>query len=177
MRSAALKSNLNQPSITKKMYRMICTLTSMVLVLNSCSGKKHLIHLNLDTRGVNNVSLVEVYGSEKPLSWNKAKQLTDDDGDGVYNITLEFNTSKSRAKIKFSINGVQELIGSDSRSIWFKDGQTTRSFVYNEFLKYDEEKINSISYTPEQIQEDVALLKEILEYTHPNIYKFRDSGN
>lgn len=141
----------------------------------SCNAQEKIVTLKLDTKNLPDVTKVTVRGNTKPLSQNKDYTLTDDNGDGIFEASIKFNTSKRNVKFKFLINNQVELKGSDSRILWFKDEPVVGNYTYNEFNYYNQEKIDKLKYTDAQIDEDIAILKEIIQYVHPNIYTFRDS--
>jgi uncharacterized membrane protein YphA (DoxX/SURF4 family)/C-terminal processing protease CtpA/Prc len=141
----------------------------------SANAQERNVSLTLDTRNLQDVQLVSVRGNIKPLSQNKDYKLTDTNGDGIFETTIDFKTSKRNVKFKFVVDGQMELQGSDARLLWFKDDNVTENYIYNEFNYYDTEKISELVYTEQQIEEDVAVLKEIVQYVHPNVYKYRDS--
>jgi uncharacterized membrane protein YphA (DoxX/SURF4 family)/C-terminal processing protease CtpA/Prc len=141
----------------------------------SAQGQTKTVTLKLNTQSLEEVNTVSVRGNIRPLSQSENYALTDKDGDGIYEAKIDFETSKRNVKFKFLVNGNMELKGSDERIIWFKDEPVVESYVFNEFNFYSQEKIENLRYTDAQIDEDVAILKEIVQYIHPNVYKYKDS--
>jgi uncharacterized membrane protein YphA (DoxX/SURF4 family)/C-terminal processing protease CtpA/Prc len=141
----------------------------------SAQGQTKTVSLKLNTQSLEEVNTVSVRGNIRPLSQSENYALTDKDGDGIYEAKIDFETSKRNVKFKFLVNGNMELKGSDERIIWFKDEPVVESYVFNEFNFYSQEKIENLRYTDAQIDEDVAILKEIVQYIHPNVYKYKDS--
>ena len=146
-----------------------------LVVTLSCNSQERIVTFKLDTRNLNTINEVTVRGDVKPLSQTQDYILTDQDGDGIFETTIKFKTSKRNVNFKFLADGEIELKGSDTRRIWFKDLPVTGEYVFNEFNYYSKEQISKLSFTDIQIDEDIAILKKIVQYVHPNIYKYRDS--
>ncbi len=146
------------------------------IICESCNSQSQQITFQLDTKSMSDVKKVEIFGNLDPLDKTKGLALLDNDGDGIYSINVEFNGPKKKyLKFRFAINGILEFPIGDDRVIWFKEEPIVNTYQYNEYERYSREKIDAISYTVEQIEEDVSILKEALLHIHPNIYKFRDS--
>ncbi|MGW9685067.1 S41 family peptidase [Flagellimonas sp. 2504JD1-5] len=141
----------------------------------SCSAQDYQVTLSVNTNALDNVNKAAVVGNISPLSWDKDYPMTDEDGDGIYQVTIPFKTSKRALQFKFKVNDELELQGSNNRALGFNDPSITKDYVFNEFNFYDKEKVVSLTYTSEQIEEDVDILKKIIQHVHPAIYKFRDS--
>ncbi len=145
------------------------------LTIFTGTAQERIVTLRLDTKKIQDVKTVTVRGNVKPLSQIKDYTLNDNDGDGVYETSIHFKTSKNNVKFKFLVNGDMELKGSDARVLWFKNEPVVQNYIYNEFTCYNQQQINKLIYTEAQIDEDIAILKEIIQYVHPNVYKYRDS--
>ncbi|MEO9871606.1 S41 family peptidase [Ekhidna sp.] len=145
--------------------------------LTNCSlfAQERKVTISVDMSRINHIENVGVKGNIKPLSWEKAYPLLDEDGDGIYTAEIVFNSSDRYFRFKFVNDGQMELEGSDNRILWFKDEPISKTYIFNEFEYYDEGKFKQLIYTEEQIKEDVAVLKKIIQYVHPAIYKYRDS--
>jgi len=154
------------------MKKILLTIFSITLL--NCGAQEYQITFKVDM-GAENPSEVGIKGNISPLSENKSYPLEDVDGDGIYETTLTFNTSKSNLKFRFTNGTDDELRGSDDRILWFKEEPLTESYVFNEFRFYTPEQIEKLSYSKEQIKEDIATLSEIIQYVHPNIYQYIDS--
>lgn len=141
----------------------------------SCNAQDYEVRLSVDINKLEHVDKVSVLGNVSPLSSDKEYVMTDEDGDGIYHCNLRFNTSKKVLRFRFKANDEIELQGSDDRVLGFRESIITKNYVFNEYNFYQEEKIDSLTYTPEQIEEDIAVLKKIVQYVHPAIYRFRDS--
>ncbi|MDT0605825.1 S41 family peptidase [Croceitalea rosinachiae] len=145
------------------------------LMICTADAQEKNVSFKVDTKNFEDVNTVSIRGNIAPLSQKEDYKLVDNDGDGVYEASIDFNTSKRNVKFKFLINGQAELQGSDNRVIWFKDEPVSGNYIYNEFNYYNQEELDKLVFTDKQIEEDIAVLKEIVQYIHPNVYKFRDS--
>ena len=116
---------------------------------------------------------VGIRGSVPPLSWEKDYPMSDPDGDGIYEATINFKTGKKNVKYKFLNCGKWELEGNDSRVEWFAAEELEIDHTFNEYNFYKKEKMAGLTYTPEQIKEDVSVLKKTISYIHPNLHKYR----
>ena len=143
--------------------------------LMSCKSQNYNVILSVDTNTIEHVKQVSVLGSISPLSWEEGLKMTDEDGDGVYKISIPIETSKRVLKIKFKINNEEELQGSDSRVLSLKPPVVERKFVFNEYKYYTKEEIEKFTFTENEIKEDMAILSGVLQYIHPAVYKFKDS--
>ena len=140
------------------------------------NGQYKQVAFNLNTtKGSLSPKKVVIKGNIEPLNWDDGYSMTDEDGDGIFTATIAFRTSKNYVQVKFEVDGEIELEGSDNRIVWFGEGPIKQSFMFNEFNYYEKEKIDHLRFTASQIEEDVAILKNVLEYIHPNLYRFRDS--
>lgn len=120
---------------------------------------------------------VYLQGDVEPLSWNEGYVLNDEDGDGTYEASIEFVTKKKKLNYKFRQGNNWELNGADNRSLWLKPEGLTVEALFDEYEYFDTEKINALTYTPEQIKEDVAVLRKTIQFVHPNLYKYRSKAD
>ena len=153
----------------------LTVLVGYVFITGSCKGQIRTVTLQVDTRNIPDIKRVSVFGNISPLSWTDGYEMRDKDRDGVYEATLQFKTSKPNFNFKFNVNGNLELEGSDARRIWFNSEPITKKYIYNEFEFYSPEQIAEHTFSEEQIVADVNILKRIIQYIHPSLYKFRDS--
>jgi len=145
------------------------------LFLLSCNAQEYLVTFRVDMRQEKDVQNVALKGNISPLSWDKNYDLTDQNGDGIYEVTIPFKTSKRNLRFKFVKDGALELYGSDNRIVWFKEQPISKNYVFNEFNLHGKSQLEKLTYSETQIKEDVAILKETLEFIHPNLYTYRDS--
>jgi len=146
------------------------------LIFNSCQAQEYQITFKLDATQIEVKEAIGLRGNVKPLSWNKDYPLTYNDTEGVFEATLKFKTSKRNLRYKFTHDEEIELEGADHRIVWFKANETVvAKHIFNEYNFYEKETINSLTYTPEQIKEDIEVLGNALQTIHPNLFKYRDS--
>ena len=155
---------------------MIRILIFSLLAMLSCQSTKSQTNqitfkVAIDRSDIN--KKISLRGSIPPLSWDKDYPMTDTNGDGIYETTITFNTDRSNVKYEFQVDGSSELAGSDSRKLWFKSKPITVEHLFNEYEYYNDEKLASLTLTPEQIKGDIAILKKTLAYIHPNLNGYR----
>lgn len=160
--------------LSKKIIKAFITILIFTIIF-SCTSQEKTVMLKVDTNNLANLKKVTIKGNIHPLSNDSDFEMKDVDGDGIYKSTITFNTSKRYVKFKFLINGKAELQGDDDRVLWFKEQPVVGEYVFNEFNYYNNQQIKKLTYSNTQIEEDIAVLKEIIQYVHPNIYQFRDS--
>lgn len=147
---------------------------ALCFFLVGCNAQKYEITFKVDMTH-EEAGQVGIVGNISPLSESSVLPLDDVDGDGIYETSITFNTSKKNLKFRFVNNDNKELKGSDDRILWFKPQPMTAEYVYNEFQYYSQDEINKLRYTKMQVHEDIGVLQETLQYIHPNIYKYIDS--
>ena len=153
----------------------IFTIISALLFFLTACAQEHKVTFKINMKGVATNGNIELFGNERPLSWDKGILLSDVDKDSIYEVTTDIKTSSKNVKFKFANDGKRELDGGDNRMLWYKSDNNPETFVFNEYPFYETEKVDSFVFTKEQISEDVTTLKEILTYIHPAIYRYRDS--
>ncbi len=147
-----------------------------LLLTTSCNSQQYEITFQLDATQLPSKQTIGLRGNVKPLSWKKDLELSDMDKDGIYEATVKFKTTKRNLRFKFTQNGEPELQGADNRIVWFKPDETSiTNHVFDEYNYYDLDRIAKLTYTNEQIKEDVEILAKTLNFIHPNLYKYRDS--
>lgn len=164
-----------QKSTGTKKSSQILGLFIILFTTISLNAQNHEVTFKVDMGDETSIKNIGIRGSLSPLSWDKSLTLTDTDNDGIYEATINFKTSKRNVKFKFVNDDKEELQGSDNRVVWFKNEPIISNFTFNEFEFYTDEQLKKLVFTEAQIKEDISVLKEILQYIHPNIYKFRDS--
>ena len=163
--------NLKKALNVNSFYSIILIL---IIFITSCQAQERKVTFKVNVNHLDNVENVSIIGDINPIASN-AKPLTDLDNDGVYETTITFKTSKRYVNFKFLVNNDEELKGSDKRRLWFKDELVSKSYVYNEYEFYNNSQLDKLVYTNKQLEEDVAILKETLQYIHPNVYGYIDS--
>ena len=114
---------------------------SIILLLvisssSSLSAQERKVKFGVDMSRLD-AQNVSIKGSVSPLSWDKEYPLKDENGDGIFETEIIFNTSNRYVNFKFFNNGQMELEGSDNRRIWFKDEPIAKTYVFNEFEFYN----------------------------------------
>lgn len=145
------------------------------LLLLSCKTQSFTLTFQLDMTSQTDFQTVGIRGNIAPLSWDEDYPLTDPEGDGIYEATIDFKTSKKSVQYKFRTDTQSELAGSDNRIRWFSSPNPTKPQRFNEFDYYSQDELAALTFTPAQIEEDVRILRKTLQYIHPNLYKYRDS--
>lgn len=145
-----------------------------LLVSLSLSAQDRKVKFSVDMRA-ESAQNVAIKGSISPLSWDKGLSLKDEDGDGVFEVDVAFNTSNRYVEFKFVNNGQEELDGSDKRIVWFTDSAQIIDRTFNEFEYFNTGQLAKLTFSSEQIEEDVAMLGRIIQYLHPAIYRYTDS--
>lgn len=163
----------NKQTNNKQMRILIIILISLFIF--SCDAQEYEVTFKVDMNQEKVSKNIALRGNVSPLSWEKDYQLIDANGDGIYEATIKFKTSKRNVRFKFSNDKELELYGSDNRILWFKKESFITNYVFNEFNVYNEQKLEKLTYNEAKIKEDIMVLRETLEFIHPNLYKYRDS--
>lgn len=158
-------------------YSKIRLLFISTICFSCFSAKSHeySVTFKVDMNAVENVSNVSLQGSIAPLSWDNPLLMEDPDRDGIYEARVTFITDKKTLRFKFVNNEEMELYGSENRTLKFESETIERSYLFNEFNYYTDEEISALTYNEAQIKADISILKEIVQYVHPQVYKYRDS--
>lgn len=95
----------------------------LALSFTNCVQETHLktVTFKVDMRQVDNPSQVGVRGNFTENSWNDTLLMTDNDADGVYELTIEKKTAINGIEFKF-VNAYDqfELKDQNNRSIQFE---------------------------------------------------------
>lgn len=166
--------NIPVGNINASLSKSTSIILLLVLSSFSLSAQERKVKFGVNMSGLDAQS-VSIKGSVSPLSWDKEYPLTDQDGDGIFETEITFNTSNRYVNFKFVNNGQTELEGSDERRIWFKEEPVEKVYSFNEYEFYNDEQLRKLTFTEEEIKEDVIKLGEILQYLHPAVYKYTDS--
>lgn len=103
----------------KKIGILVLTLITM----QSCVQKEYekTITFVVDTKGVENVESIGIRGDFLPKRWNESVPLSDENNDGIYQITFTEKTAVYGIEFKFVKNGYDyELKEQENREIIFK---------------------------------------------------------
>lgn len=148
----------------------------ITLITSYCNAQEYEILFKVDASEEKSIKTLGLRGNTKPLSWKEGYPMTDEDGDGIYEATVKFKTSSKNLRYKFTIDKRLELEGSDNRTLWFKKGEKTiAEHIYNEYNFHNKETVEKLVYSSAQIKEDISILRNTLNFIHPNLYRYRDS--
>lgn len=106
-----------------KVFSINAIIALALSLLTGCVQNTHLktIRFEVDASHLKNVSKIGIRGGEKPLSWDDTYFMSDDDGDGIFELTLEFKTASPSIEFKFVNQDNQfELHDRDNRQLPFK---------------------------------------------------------
>lgn len=93
------------------------------LLFASCVQETHTkkVTFSVDMNGVEDVKSVGIRGDFLPNKWRETVPMTDEDGDGIYQISFEEKTAIYGIEFKFvKNNAVFELSGQENREIVFE---------------------------------------------------------
>ena len=103
--------------------KKIGILVFLLIAMLSCvqeEFEKEITFL-VDTYGIENVKSIGIRGDFLPKRWNESVSLSDDNNDGVYELTLTERTAVYGIEFKFVKNGLNyELKEQENREIIFR---------------------------------------------------------
>jgi hypothetical protein len=105
------------------MKKYIGILTVVIVLLTSCVQKEFdkKITFVVDTNGIENIKSLGIRGNFLPNQWKETVLLTDDNNDGIYEITFNEKTAVYGVSFKFIKNGNEyELIDEKNRQLVFE---------------------------------------------------------
>lgn len=105
-----------------KTYIKVMAIAAITLFA-SCVQKEHLktVTFSVDMKEIENVTSVGIKGDFTDHAWRQTIPLTDEDGDGIYEITFNRETAAYGIEFKFVKNENQiELEGQDNRELVFE---------------------------------------------------------
>lgn len=174
MKTMGKKTSTKTKSSQSKLNMAVITTYFFTILLSvQLVAQNQTIDFRVDMRALDEVTSVSIKGNLKPIAADY--NLTDPDGDGIFEAKISFNTTARRVKFKFSSNGKEELVGSDYRVIWFANNQETKTYHFNEFDYFNDNEIAGLTFEAQQIKEDISVMKNIIQHLHPAIYAFQDS--
>lgn len=104
----------------KKLHTIAILFT---LFLSSCVQEEFdkTITFQVDTNGIEDMETLGIKGDFLPNRWDETVLLSDDDKDGIFEITFEEKTAQYGIEFKFVKNNTEfELEDQDNREIVFK---------------------------------------------------------
>lgn len=106
----------------KTAYKLL-TIAFLVFVTTSCVQEEHTktITFSIDMNGVANANNVGIRGDFTNKRWQETIPMSDEDGDGIYSVTLSQKTAVYGIEFKFVNQGENfELKGQNNREIVFE---------------------------------------------------------
>lgn len=94
-----------------------------ITLFASCVQKEHekTVTFYVDTNGIENVESIAMRGDFLPNQWRENVPLTDENNDGIYEISFTRETAAYGIEFKFVKNGTEfELKDQDNREIVFE---------------------------------------------------------
>ncbi|MET1259506.1 hypothetical protein ABV409_09190 [Flagellimonas sp. DF-77] len=94
----------------------------LLTFLQACVQQEHAktVTFKVDMNGITNVANVGLRGQFTSPSWQVTIPMTDTDGDGIYEVTLEEKTAQNSVSFKFVNQSDQvELACQENRRITF----------------------------------------------------------
>ena len=102
-------------------------ITPLVIAIStlftSCVQEEHekTVKLFVDTNGIENVQSIGIRGDFLPNQWRETVPMTDENKDGIYEISFTRETAAYGIEFKFVKNDNEfELKGQDNREIVFE---------------------------------------------------------
>ena len=104
----------------------------LAVFLASCVQEEHpkTITFSVDMNGIENVANVGIRGDFTDQRWTQTVFLTDEDGDGIYSVTLSQKTAIYGIEFKFVNQGSDyELRDQENREIVFEYKPETIEYI------------------------------------------------
>ena len=125
------------------MKNLIYVIALMVIVsLSSCVQEEHqkTIQFQVDMNGVENVNQVGIRGDFTDRRWQQTIPLSDENKDGIYEVSLTDTTAVYGIEFKFVLNGNDyELKDQKNREIVFE--YRPEKIVYSAKFNNQEAKV------------------------------------
>ncbi|WP_445748288.1 hypothetical protein [Polaribacter sp.] len=120
------------------MKKTIAIWVLLSAVFLSCVQEEHQkeITFMVDTNGIESINSIGIRGDFLPNKWEETVDLTDENNDGIFEITFTEKTAVNNINFKFVKNDSQfELEGKENRKITFNYNPET--IIYKS--KFNEE--------------------------------------
>ncbi len=133
------------------------------------------VTFRVDMNAVDVATQVGIRGSLPPLSWEKTYPLTDEDGDGIYTGSIDFENRKaSKVEFKFVYGDLTwELDGQSNRFLMLdKLPEKEKTYEFNIPTVFSEKEIAEITFTAADLQKDVDILEKSYTSLHPGLYRY-----
>jgi len=105
-----------------KKYIKIIAIAAITL-FGSCVQKEHMktVTFSVDMNGIENIESVGIKGDFTDQAWRQIVPLSDEDGNGIYEITFNRETAAYGIEFKFVLNEKEtELQGQENRELVFE---------------------------------------------------------
>jgi hypothetical protein len=122
--------------------RLALTLITVLLV-TAVSGQINTMTFNVDMNGIgfkatDTTLNVRIKGDLDPLNWVTGIRMTDDNNDGIYSTTVNFDTRKQQeVTFKYVLNNVEWEAGDNVTIILKHDSRN-----YNSHFRYNPKSVN-----------------------------------
>ena len=107
-------------------------LSALLLSIAGCVQQTHekTIHFTVNSYPTEVGRAIGIRGDIQPLSWQETTLLTDEDGDGIYEAVLTFDTASNQLNFKF-VDGDDsfELQGQNNRVLPFEYREESIQFI------------------------------------------------
>ncbi len=94
-----------------------------IIAFASCVQEEHKksVTISVDMNGVENFESIGIRGDFLPNRWRETVPMTDDNNDGIFDITFTEQTAAYGIEFKFVKNNTEfELQGQDNRELVFE---------------------------------------------------------
>jgi len=105
------------------MKKLVTLFTIAAIILTSCVQEEFdkKVTFLVDTNGLENIEFIGIRGNFLPNQWRESYPLTDENKDGIYEVTFNEKTAVYGISFKFFKNGNDyELKENDNREIIFE---------------------------------------------------------
>lgn len=136
------------------------------------------IHFQVDMKAelanVQDKSTIGIRGNIAPLSWDKTYFLKNDDNDGIYEGTINFEATDDNLAFKFVHSDVVwELATEENRMINLnKKEQKLPLYTWNENPPFSKAAIEAMRIPKEKLLEDFEIVKTAYTTMHPGLYRY-----
>lgn len=114
----------------KKLIKLF--VLAFAIIVSSCVQEEHLktATISVDMNAVENFESVGIRGDFLPNKWRETVPMTDENNDGIYEITFTEKTAAYGIEFKFVKNNREfELQGKDNRELVFEYKPETIKYI------------------------------------------------
>ncbi|MBX2845002.1 MAG: hypothetical protein KTR13_02225 [Saprospiraceae bacterium] len=132
------------------------------------------LDMNEVLQQASSVGSVGLRGNQAPLSWEESIELTDEDGDGIYESTVEVKDPASLEykfvlesdEVEWEQNGNRKLVGSTLPD----NGQLDHT--WNWMSELSKAELANYVIPAQGLKEDIQIMRQALESLHPGLHKY-----